>query len=84
MLLDVVDDAQAIPQRVDELAVDVLASTRVDARRGLDGLDEQPQSLTPRVVAEVVQAGALAGAGDEVVDRESTQPRDYTAVENKC
>ena len=67
MLLDVVDDAQAVPQRVDELPVDVVPPARIHARCGFDGVHQQVQALTPRVVAELVKAGSLAGACDEVV-----------------
>nr|WP_232078802.1 hypothetical protein [Mycobacterium florentinum] len=65
----VIDDAQAVPQRGDELAVDEVAPTRIDPGSGLDPVDEQAQPFTPGVVAEVVEPGAFAGAGDELVGR---------------
>ena len=92
VLLDVVDDAQPIPQGVDELAVDEVTPARIDSRCGFTGLDQQPQTFLPRVVAEVVELGALARAGDEFVEacsgargeRRRHARRYYTAVENKC
>ena len=65
--LDVVDHAQPIPHRVDELAVDELAPAGVDARRGLAGFDQQTQALTPGVAAEVVETGSFAGPCNELV-----------------
>jgi hypothetical protein len=85
MLRDVVDDAQAIPHRVNELAVYEFAPAWVDTRRRLAAVDKQPQALLPRVIAEVVEAGAVAGSGDEFVEALGRHGRRYyTAVENKC
>ena len=71
MVRDVVDDAQPIPHRVDELAVYEFPPARIDTRRRLAGIDQQPQALLPRVVAEVVETRALAGSGDEFVERDA-------------
>ena len=92
VLLDVVDDTQPIPQRVDELAVDEVTPARIDSRCGFAGLDKQPQTFLPRVVAEVFERGTLARPGDEFVEacggargkRRRHARRYYTAVENKC
>jgi len=69
--LDIVDHAKPIPQGVDELAVDELASAGVHAGRSFAGLDQQAQARTPGVAAEVVEAGAVAGACDETVQARS-------------
>ena len=88
----VVDDAQAVAQRVDELAVDVAAPTVVDVGRGLHRSDEELESLAPSVGAEVVETGAFARRCDESIDvvgvlanRCRNHVRGlYTTVENKC
>ena len=45
--LDVVDDAKPIPQRVDELAVDEVASAWIHTGRGLARLDQQLETIAP-------------------------------------
>jgi hypothetical protein len=66
MVLDVVDNAKPVPQCVDELPVDKVASARIHSWCRLAGFDEQTQTFTPRVLAEVVESGTIAGARDEI------------------
>ena len=89
---EVVDDAQPVPQRIDELAVHVAAPALGCARRRLHRCDEQLQTLAPSVRAEVVEIGAFTRRSRQA--RESREwstnlgcrhgRRHYTTIENKC
>jgi hypothetical protein len=57
-----------VPQGVDDLTVEVRSPGGLDVGRGLDGLDEDGESVAPGARTEIIEACALRRLLDEAVD----------------